>query len=147
MKRAQKISMRLAAAAMCLLISLAPSVAFGPSLSVITATIANGDSVSGSIALGDDPVVAIRMPAAWTAAVVTFQVSDDGTTFGDLYNLAGDETTVQIPAGGALAGKVVALSPWEFAGARYIKIRSGTGASPVSQGAARTLTLITRINQ
>lgn len=124
-----------------------PSVAQGPNLSIRTATILSGASLSAAVAIADDPIVAIRMPATWTAAVLTFQASEDGTNYGDVYNLNGDETTAAIPSGGALTSKYIAMSPWEFAGARYIKIRSGTGAAPVTQGADRVITLITRSNQ
>ena len=55
-----------------------------------TATIAISTSLSAAIALppGWYPA-AILMPAAWTAADLTFQLSLDGTTFADLYDEAG----------------------------------------------------------
>lgn len=86
----------------------------------------------------------IIMPAAWTAADITFAVaSESGGTFVPLYDDPGDGGTEVLIDGPAvstaraidmLAGS---LAPW-----RYIKIRSGTSGTPVNQGAERTLTVV-----
>lgn len=104
-----------------------------------TATIANGASVSGTIDLKGRPLVGIFMPSAWTTATITFQISRDGTTWYDLYNSFGDELVAQ-----AAASRFIAFSPNELLAARYMRLRSGTSASAVNQGAARTLYLMTR---
>jgi hypothetical protein len=103
------------------------------------AVIANGASLSGAVALGAGAPVAIATPAAWTAANLTFQGSVDGTTFLNLYDDAGTEVTVT-----AAVDRYIALSASLFAGCRFLKIRSGTAGTPVNQGAARTLTVVTR---
>jgi hypothetical protein len=109
-----------------------------------TVTIANGESLSTALSLapGTRQLAAIQMPAAWTDASLTFAVSADGTTYSPLY-FAGSEYTVEA-AGGAVASGGIALEPRVFAAWPYVKIRSGTAASAVNQGAARTLTVLTR---
>ncbi len=116
-----------------------PLVAQTPFLTRRTLTVASGQSLSASIDIKDQPIVAIEMPASWTTANLTFQGSNDGTTFKDVYNLDGDEYKIT-----AAASRYIVLSPFEFQWARYIKVRSGTTGTPVSQGADRTLVLITR---
>lgn len=121
------------------LCAVAPVIAQGPFLSRLTATIANGASLSASVYLTDQPIVAIQMPTTWTTGNLTFQGSNDGTNFFDVYNMDGDEYTVV-----AAANRYIVLSPFEFQWARYVKIRSGTTGTPVTQGGARTITLVTR---
>jgi hypothetical protein len=109
-----------------------------------TAVIANGASLSDAIELGDGvrQVCGIQMPAAWTAASLTFAVSADGITYSPLYFDTGEYT---VAAGaGAVASAGISLEPRAFAGWPYVKVRSGTAASAVNQGAARTLTVLTR---
>jgi hypothetical protein len=130
---------RCARSAFLLLVAAVLLTAATPFLSTVTGTIANGASITGAIDVGDQPLIAIQMPAAWTTADLTFQASIDGTNFFDVYNLSGDEYTVA-----AAASRFIVLSPLEFQWARYIKIRSGPSASAVTQGGARTLTLVTR---
>lgn len=107
-----------------------------------TALIANGAALSGALFLGEQVLVGLLMSAAWTAASLTFQISiDGGVTWNDLYDDSGTEVTL---APTSPAGKYMAISPDPFAGAVFLKIRSGTTGSPVNQGADRTLTLLTR---
>jgi hypothetical protein len=101
--------------------------------------IANGASLSDAVNLAGFRAVGIQMPSAWTAANLTFQASFDGTTYVDLYDDAGNEQTAT-----AAASRFMFLTPAEWAGIRYLKIRSGTTSVPVNQGAARTIQLITR---
>lgn len=121
-----------------------------------TATIANGASLSGAVDLFSsgtkedfDPTLAgIEMPAAWTSAKISFQVSTDGTTYGSLFKIDGStEYTIDVSGYTAASSSVVRSVPVEpqlFLGWRYVKIRSGEAASPVNQGAARSLILIVR---
>lgn len=104
---------------------------------VLTATIANGASLSGAVPLGNGGLTRIAMPAAWTAANLTFQTSYDGVTFANLYNHEGTEYTVQ-----AAASREILLPLADFLGVRFIKIRSGTSAAAVAQGAERSLKLV-----
>jgi hypothetical protein len=103
--------------------------------------IANGQSLSAAVPLGADTLVGIVMPAAWTAAALTFLVSaDGGASFQSLFNDAGTEVSVTVTA-----AEFVAIDPKYYRGANFIKVRSGTSATPVAQGADRALTLVGRV--
>jgi len=110
-----------------------------------TVQIANGESLSSAVALGAEgerQLCALQMPAAWTAASITFAVSADGTTYVPLYFGTG-EYTVEA-AGGAAASCGVSLEPRAFAGWPYVKVRSGTSGTAVNQEAARTIACLVR---
>ncbi len=105
-----------------------------------TVTIANGASLSGEVDLGGYALAAIQMPSAWTAANLTFQAATaSGGTFQEVYDDLGNELTVQAAASRCIGIDSVAGA---LAPLRFIKIRSGTAATPVNQAADRTLTLI-----
>ena len=101
--------------------------------------IANGQSLSPAVDLGDRALVGILISAAWTAAGLTFQVSPDGVTYGNMKDAA-----AEVAVAALTAGDYVQLDPLKFMGARFIKIRSGTAGTPVVQGADRTLRLVCR---
>lgn len=106
-----------------------------------TVTIANGAALSGAVCLGSGVLCAIKMPAAWTAADLTFQVSDDrGVTWDELLDANGTAVTVSGPG----AAERLELDAADFKSSVFLKVRSGTAAVAVNQAAARTLTLITR---
>lgn len=109
----------------------------GPLSVAVSATILSGQSLSSVIDLSEGRLARIHIPAAWTAANLTFQASSDGASFADLYDAYGAEYSVVV--GGAARSIMVPLS--DFIGIRYIKVRSGTSAAPVNQAADRTLTL------
>ena len=102
-------------------------------------TIANGASLSPAIDLRGYEPLAIQMPAAWTAAGLSFEVSDDGIAYADLYNTSGEYTlTVD-------TSRAIALSnPNELSAFKYIKVRSGTTGTPVLQGADRLIKIIAK---
>lgn len=114
-----------------------------------TLQIDNGESLSDeSIQLSGPSIrdyskqgtlVAIVMPAAWTAADLTFQASNDDSAFANLYNASGTEITV--PVG---ASRWVAIDPTDFAGVAFLKVRSGTSGAAVNQGADRVITFVVR---
>lgn len=106
---------------------------------VLPVTIANGASLSGSVYVNERTVVGLEMPAAWTAASITFQASQDDTTYNDVYDNDGTELTVT-----AAASRYIILSPAKFVGAKYLKVRSGTSGSAVNQGAARVINVVCR---
>lgn len=112
--------------------------AVGAQVTTTTATITNGTSLSTGIDLGTARLSRIVIPAAWTAANITFQASADGVTYADLYDASGTEYTITV--GGASRSIIVPLA--DFVGIRYVKVRSGTTGSPVNQGADRALTLV-----
>lgn len=107
-----------------------------------TAAIAAGASVSDTLDLTTTALLGLIMPAAWTAAALTVEVSADGTTFTGLaYNDAATQcNSIASPvAGSAYALNLSGLLPY-----RYVRLRSGTTASPVNQAAERSITVITR---
>lgn len=107
--------------------------------STTTATIASAGNLSGAVNLSELVPMAIIMPAAWTAAALTFQASADNSTYNDVYTSGGGEYTVQ-----AAASRFIVLDLTDFVGMRYLKVRSGTSGTPVAQAAQRVLTLVCR---
>jgi hypothetical protein len=104
-------------------------------------TIASGNSLSGAVPIGDHVPVGIAMPASWDAAGLTFQVScDGGTTWNELYDSTGVETTFTVST-----SRYIPLDPTVWIGINHIKIRSGTAAVAVNQTADRVLTLVSRL--
>jgi hypothetical protein len=104
-------------------------------------TIANGTSLSAAVPIGDHVPVGIAMPSGWDAAGLTFQVScDGGTTWNELYDSGGNETTLTVAA-----GRYIPLDPTTWVGINHIKLRSGTSGVAVNQTADRALTLVSRL--
>lgn len=103
------------------------------------AVIANGGTDSAAVDLGERVLTAIIMPAAWTAANITFKAAErsDGT-FRTVKRADGSTTaiaayTITTPA----ADDHITVNPADFAGMRYIKVVS-SGA----QGAERRIQLL-----
>jgi hypothetical protein len=115
-------------------------------LTLTPATIAAGASQSGPVSLGALTLVGISMPAAWTTAALTFQVSPDGgTTWQELYDGAGNEITIT-----GAAGQFLILPPfpsYDWRGVNMLQVRSGTAGSPVNQVAQAIINLVTRQEQ
>jgi len=114
-------------------------------LNLVPGTIAAGQSLSGAINLGAERARGIVMPGVWTAAVITFQVSVDGTNFLELLD---PRPTIgySSSAGYTVAvSQYVVLDPVIFDGVNIIKIRSGTSGSPVNQIAQAVLNIVTRL--
>ena len=108
-------------------------------LQTVTATIANGESLSGEVDLGEGRVlVGIIMPAAWTAAALTFQSGVATGVVANVYQF-GAEVSYTVDASQYIALQDV----MHFYGARYVRVRSGTAAAAVAQGAERAITLVT----
>jgi hypothetical protein len=113
----------------------------GVVFNVAVAAIANGAALSNAVFLGSGILVGIQIPGAWTAASLTYQVSvDQGATWGELYDDAGNEVTTVVPGVSTMLAVTSAL----FAPGVAIKVRSGTSAAPVNQGQAVSLILVTR---
>ena len=102
-----------------------------------SATILAADATckSETLDLGTARVFAVQMPAAWTAAVLTFLASSDGVTFAPVH-IADIEYSVPVAA-----SRVVMLD-FNLYGLQYIQLRSGTAGTPVQQAADRTVKLI-----
>jgi hypothetical protein len=67
--------------------------------------------------------------AAVTGSLVTYEVSNDGSTFHPLYNYSGTE--IQTTVSGS--SRAYALDPTYFHAWGFVKIKLGTSASPVNQ--------------
>lgn len=107
---------------------------------VKTVTIANGASLSGEVDLEGFALVGIIMPAAWTAAVLTFAAaSGSGGTFNPVYDDAGVEVSAQAAAARSIGVDSAAVALASF---RFLKVRSGTSGAAVNQDADRTITLV-----
>ncbi len=121
---------------------------------VIPVTIANGTSVSGAINLEGMEVVGMSTPAAWTAAALSFEATDNprsgeaaayGT--GTYRQITDDDgggipqiATAQMATADVILVRDTILN--KLKGFQHIRLRSGTTAAAVNQGAARTFYLI-----
>lgn len=103
------------------------------------ATFALNASQSSVVELAPYKLVAIEVPPGFTGTTLTLLASYRAAgPFYPVYTDAGDEVTITVAAStvvgvDAAAGALAAL--------RFIKFRSGTAASPVTQDAAVTLIL------
>ena len=110
---------------------------------IVSATIPNGASVSGAVDCNKRAIVGFVAPAAWTTAALTIEASVDGTNwitsiFDSTGTAAGSFSAITASAGYAV--DLVSLVPWQS-----IRIRSGTSASPVNQGADRVFKVVQRL--
>jgi hypothetical protein len=104
----------------------------------LLATIAAGASLSDVVTLSKSNVIAIQIPAVWTSASITFSVSADGVTYSDLRDQAGNEFTIPAVAGKYFGGLDVRV----MGSFNYMRIRSGTSASPVNQTSGAVLNCV-----
>lgn len=109
-------------------------------------TIANGQSLSGVVPLQGLEVVGIIMPAAWTAAALTFQSADiadppagGSTTYQNIYSTGGTELNYTVDA-----ARRIPVDPNAFGRHSAVKVRSGTSGAAVNQGADRIGYLVVR---
>lgn len=99
---------------------------------------ATDDAITSAINLAGHILVGVIMPATWTAAGITFEVSDtEAGTYVDLYDTSGAELALS-----AAASIYLAVDPVNFYGVNFLKVRSGTSATPVDQTTPRTLKLL-----
>lgn len=107
----------------------------------IPVTIAANGSLSGAINLGGLRLFAVVAPANWSSSKITLQMSPDGgSTWVDVYDANGNEVF-----GTAEPSRCIAFDPKYFSSIQYLRLRSGTSATPVAQtGTDRTLQLIVR---
>lgn len=99
-------------------------------------TIADGESLSGELVLGDHRgISALEIPPSWSTAVASFAVSRDGSTYVPLYDRDGEVT---FPAASSIG---FAVDPTLFLGWTHAKVRSGTAGSPVAQSGAAVVGL------
>lgn len=97
-----------------------------------TWTIANNATVSDGLDMGVGELVGIIMPAAFTGASITFQVSQDDSTYQALYDSSNSQVSITVSASRTYSLKQdvrANLSKW-----RYVKIVSAS-----AEGAARSI--------
>jgi hypothetical protein len=110
-----------------------------PRLIYTNVTIADGQSLSDAVDIGQAKIVGIIMPASWTAAGMTFQGGASLTgTFYDVYD-NGVERAVVIASSQFSVLNVVDWLPF-----RFIKFRSGTTGSAVAQSGDITFVVVTQ---
>ena len=97
------------------------------------ATINAGESLSDVIDCSTGEPIAIHMPVDWTPARLSFQISPDGISFGDLFDNNAVEVAFYILAGTSL----VLQTGW--VPILYLKIRSGGRNAPVPQELTRII--------
>lgn len=100
-------------------------------------TIQVGESLSDVIDCNGG-LVRITMPAAWNRhAVLTFQVSNDGQTFNELYGLDGYAVTIK-----EVVPNSSAIIPGDIGRAiSFIRFRAGTEGTPDAQEEARVFSV------
>jgi hypothetical protein len=104
--------------------------------------IANGASLSAEIDIGDRVVCAVEIPVGYTGTAVSFAAAQRSTAEGGTYVPVVDKTGAEVTLTVA-AGKVTLLDPNTTRPFRNIKLVSGTNATPVAQGGARLLNIVT----
>jgi hypothetical protein len=112
----------------------------------IAVQIAAGQSLSAECDIGNKSLVGIIVPANWTTASLSFQVSIDGgiTWVELLVGATGLPFAISSLTGGTLSYSV-AIDPTTLRGVQALKIRSGTQASPVNQTNTVTLKFVSRL--
>lgn len=102
-------------------------------------TITNGTSLSDAADCTGAILLGVGMPAAWTAANLTFVLVGDDGVERNVFNESGTEVSFSVAAGSfvVLSGSAPAIG-----GGKAIKVRSGTSATPVNQAADRKLLLV-----
>jgi hypothetical protein len=103
---------------------------------VVPVVIANGASLSAAAEIGAGTLVGIQLPTI-TTATLSFQGSHDGVTYAEVVDASANAVAYASSAGG-----VYIKAPADLLGVPFLKVRTGTSGSPVTQGAARTIQLI-----
>lgn len=115
------------------------------SLKVLTGpTILAGKTMSDGLdCSGSSRVSRIIMPSAWTAAALSIQLSNDGVTFNDLYNVASPNfTPFPVTVAGPKENSIISLPVGFGASVSWLRLRSGTFAAPVPQAADRIFKVV-----
>ena len=112
---------------------------------IVSVRIPAGNSrQSGSVDLLGGRLVGLQMPSPWTAANITFlgtATFDDNlvspSIWDPVYSSNGDEVEVMVSN-----SRIIGIDPKIMLPFRFLRLRSGTSATPVNQVAARTILLI-----
>ena len=93
----------------------------------VTATIPAGESLSSTVDLSAGSAIFFHMSADWTPALLSFQISADDVTFGDLVDVDGREISINV-----IPGTVIRVN-FVPAAVGWLKFRSGSRFGPVAQ--------------
>ena len=104
--------------------------------------IVKGESQSTVINKSGYKNMLIIMPAVWTAADITFLVSNNPTTGFVKLVKASDETEITSKASASEAVNMDGTLKEALGACAYVKIRSGTSALPVNQVDRRKLIVV-----
>lgn len=107
-----------------------------------TAIISKGESESTVICKSGYKNMLIIMPAEWTAADITFLVSNNPTTGFVKLVKASDESEITSKASASEAVNMDGTLKEALGACAYVKIRSGTSSVPVNQTNPRTLIVV-----
>jgi len=106
-------------------------------------TIPAGGSVSEPFDLSSSALLGFLFPASWSTAAFNIEVSLDNVTWasGVLSSSGVSVSSWPTPSVGVAYNlDAISFIPW-----RYVRVRSGTLAAPVTQAEARRITLTTRV--
>jgi hypothetical protein len=101
-----------------------------------TVTILSGQSISSLFTLDGNPPTILEMPAAWTAADLSFLCSGDGVTHMFMCDNLG--APIVIPTG---VNHRIVLPYAYLEDNKFLSVYSGTPVASVPQGADRIITL------
>jgi hypothetical protein len=102
-------------------------------------TIPAGQALSDAVSSGNRGLLGYLLPPAWDPAVLTLQGSLDGANFFDVFDSFGTEIVFTVAANRLILPEV--RLPFGFP---FIRVRSGTAASPVNQTAQRVIVAFNR---
>jgi hypothetical protein len=111
------------------------SSAYANSRQSLTATIANGATISDAQAIYAQTVCGIITPATLTGTALSFQVSQDGVTYYPLYDSTNTLMSVTVGASRAYTFDPAAFNPWNF-----VKV-----VSNATEGGSRAFVLAVRM--
>jgi hypothetical protein len=105
--------------------------------------IAAGESLSDGVDCSAGSIVRFTMPAGWTSANLTFQISSDGNGYNDLVNING--TPLSLPV---VPGSAVVLGQFQeyLRAIAFIKFRSGTKEHPIVQSVQRDFAIAIEVS-
>lgn len=111
----------------------------------VTATILAGAGGLSDAQKVDGKLSGVILTSAWVTAAMTFQGSRDGTVWFDLWDTATGTAVERTIAAANLPtsnGRFLALNLGDWIGLNWVKVRSGTSASPVNQTGGASIDLI-----
>lgn len=104
-------------------------------INVTSVVIPSGQSQSTGYNFSGQFIYKFVFPAAWTTAVLTFLESESQNgTYTPVYS-----DTMERSLTTAAASRSIRVLPQDYWGVKWLRLRSGTAATPVNQGANATI--------